>query len=145
MALLGKISPQGASTYKTKFPAVVKQVRPKTKEDDQTAYLTQMVRAELKADGHPADEVAQKGYRITTTFDKKMMDQAVASVHQALGPRRTWPKGTQVGLVTIDPATGAVRAIYGGDGVTRFQNAATQDSPQAGSTFKAFTLLAALE
>jgi membrane peptidoglycan carboxypeptidase len=145
LALLGKISPQAAATYKAAFPSPVKQVRPRTRMDDQTPYLTQMVRADLKANGYPLDQVAKKGYRIVTTFDKKMIDQAVASVHDALGPRRTWTKGTQVGLVSIDPATGAVRAIYGGDGVTRFQNAATQDSPQAGSTFKAFTLLAALE
>jgi membrane peptidoglycan carboxypeptidase len=145
MALLGKISPQDAQTYKAHFPVIVKQVRPKTKEDDQTPYLTQMVRSELQADGYPLSEVAKKGYRIVTTFDKKMIDEAVASVHEALGPRKTWTKGAQVGLVTLDPSTGAVRAIYGGDGVTRFQNAATQDAPQAGSTFKAFTLLAALE
>jgi membrane peptidoglycan carboxypeptidase len=104
-----------------------------------------MVLAELRERDPGGPDPAKAGYRITTTFDKKMIDQAVASVHDVLGPRSTWTKDTQVGLVSLDPTTGEVKAIYGGDGKTRFQNAATQDAPQAGSTMKPFTLLAALE
>jgi membrane peptidoglycan carboxypeptidase len=72
-------------------------------------------------------------------------------VNEKLGPRtkakkkKGWPEGTQAALVSIDPNTGAVKAIYGGDGRTRFANAVTGDTAQAGSTFKPFTLVAALE
>ena len=49
-------------------------------------------------------------------------------------------------IVSIDPADGAVKAIYGGrDFVTQQYNAATKGVAQAGSTFKPFTLVAALE
>jgi len=49
-------------------------------------------------------------------------------------------------MATINPATGAVMAIYGGsDYLTRNRNAATQDEAVAGSTFKPFALVAALE
>ena len=118
--------------------------------DDQTVYLKQMVRAELSSLGFKQEDIDTGGYNIYTTFDKDLMDQAVKSVQQTLGPRTVkgkpnWPAGTQIGLTSIDPTTGAVRAIYGGDGTTRFFNAASQDRPRAGSTFKVFALLAALE
>ena len=134
-----------ATQIRGRMPMAKQQVHPATKEDDQTVYLAEMVKAELRERDPGGPDPAKAGYRITTTFDKKMIDQAVASVHDVLGPRKTWTTGTQVGLVTLDPTTGEVKAIYGGDGKTRFQNAATQDAPQAGSTMKPFTLIAALE
>jgi membrane peptidoglycan carboxypeptidase len=89
-------------------------------------------------------EIDTGGLRITTTFDKDLVDQAVKSVDETLGPRRSWPKGTQVALAAVDHRNGAVKAIYGGDG-KRQTNAAAQDNAQAGSTFKPFTLIAYLE
>src|SRR6476646_7047101 len=65
------------------------------------------------------------------------------AVDNVLGWRSKWPSGTQVGMASVKPATGAVLAIYGGDD-KRVQNAATQDQITAGSTFKPFTLIAAL-
>ena len=49
-------------------------------------------------------------------------------------------------LTSIDPRRSAIVAVYGGpDFVTSPRNAATQDVAQGGSTFKPFTLIAALE
>jgi membrane peptidoglycan carboxypeptidase len=50
-------------------------------------------------------------------------------------------------MATVDVRTGAVKAIYGGtDYVTgRQRNAATSDRAQAGSTFKPFALITALD
>ena len=126
--------------------------------DDQTDYLTQMVKSELQDlatdPAHPRpdlapDKVETAGYNIYTTFDKTLMDDAVKAVKRQLGERTikgkpNWLPGTQIGLVSLDPRNGAVRAIYGGDGV-RARNAATQDEIPAGSTFKLFSLLAGLE
>ena len=54
--------------------------------------------------------------------------------------------GVRYGVVSIDPQTGQVKALYGGaDFATQQFNDATQSRPQAGSTFKPFTLVAALE
>jgi membrane peptidoglycan carboxypeptidase len=147
---LGRITQDQADAFNfqrdvvNKIYPVSKSVR---KEDDQTIYLEQMVRSELNRQGHDFSEVSRGGYKVYTTFDKKLIDEAVKSVHDSaigIGPRKKWPKGTEVGLVSLDPRSGAVRAIYGGNG-TRSYSAATQDSPQAGSIYKTFTLLAALE
>ncbi len=51
-----------------------------------------------------------------------------------------------VGMASIKPGDGAIVAVYGGeDFAKRPQNSATQDKMQAGSTFKIFTLIAALQ
>ena len=60
-----------------------------------------------------------------------------------LGPRKTWPAAPRSGWSTWIPTTGAVLAIYGGNGSSSW-NAATQAPVVAGSTFKPFALIAAL-
>src|SRR5690606_8384492 len=56
------------------------------------------------------------------------------------------PDNNRVALVSIDPESGAIVALYGGpDFVSQSRNAATQDVAQSGSTFKPFTPVAALE
>mgnify|MGYP003339161370 CR=1 FL=1 len=56
------------------------------------------------------------------------------------------PEDLHVGLVAIKPGTGEVVALFGGkDYLKRQLNDATQGIAQAGSTFKVFTLAAALE
>jgi len=55
-------------------------------------------------------------------------------------------KGVRAGLVAIKPGDGAGVAMYGGkDSIEQPLNAATQATMQAGSTFKPFALMAALE
>ena len=52
----------------------------------------------------------------------------------------------QAGLVAIKPGDGAVVAMYGGEDYAKIQlNSATGATMQAGSTFKPFALIAALE
>jgi membrane peptidoglycan carboxypeptidase len=61
------------------------------------------------------------------------------------GPE-TGVKGLRIGIAAVQPGTGAVLAIYGGDDYLTDQfNNATQGTVQAGSTFKPFALAAALE
>jgi membrane peptidoglycan carboxypeptidase len=114
---------------------------------DQRRYLMQMVRYELveRNKMYTQEELDTGGYRIITTFDRDLIKQAWRAVRAKLGSPEDWPAGTQAALVSVDPSSGAVVSIYGGDGVTRAQNAVTQDTAQAGSTFKPFTLIAALE
>lgn len=114
--------------------------------DDQSSYLLQMVRTELVTNKHlfTDEQLDTGGLRIVTTFNPRLIADGVKAVRTALGKRADWPDGTQVAMASLDPTTGAVRAIYGGDG-KRSQNAATQDEAQAGSTFKPFALIAGLE
>ncbi len=108
-------------------------------------YLLTTVRAELEsAAGLTQEQIDRGGYRIVTTFDARAQEAAVQAVQDQLPA--SVPEGLQVALSAIDPATGGVRAMYGGaDYLQRNRNAVTQDIAQAGSTFKPFTLVAALE
>jgi len=129
------------------FPTEIrdrKQVVSRGAWGSQTQYMMAMVRAEAKKMGYTDERIDHGGLKIETTFDAQLVGQAVNSVNATLGPKAKWPKGTQASLVSIDHKTGAIRAIYGGDG-TRHQNAADQDIAEAGSTFKPFGLVAALE
>ena len=109
----------------------------------QTGYLMDAVRHELKTAGGLTDEqIDRGGLKIETGIDKKMMKSAVKSVENLPELK----SGMHVGLSSVDPKTGEIRAIYGGkDYFKRMHNASTQDTAQAGSTFKPFTLVAGLE
>jgi penicillin-binding protein 1A len=89
-------------------------------------------------------EVFNGGLKITTTIDPG----AQAAQEQAV--REGVPKnsiGVTAAAVSIEPSTGAVRAMVGGPGFDQFKyNIAThQPGRQTGSSFKTFVLLAAME
>jgi penicillin-binding protein 1A len=89
------------------------------------------------------------GYRITTTLDSDW--QRAAQV--AVANRLDTPGDPEAALVAIDPRTGAIRAMIGGRNFQREQlNLALTGAKgfggtgrHAGSAFKVFTLVAALE
>ncbi|MFZ0160483.1 MAG: transglycosylase domain-containing protein, partial [Kineosporiaceae bacterium] len=111
----------------------------------QRGYLLDMVVAEAEKRANlTRQELETGGYMIRTTFDRKLIAKGVDAVDEVLGPRKKWPGGTQVGMATVRPSDGAVVAVYAGDD-ERARNAATLDQVQAGSTFKPFALIAALE
>ncbi|MDO4900665.1 transglycosylase domain-containing protein [Actinomyces sp.] len=109
-----------------------------------TGYLLQMVRAELEAKaGMEPENIDTGGYRIVTTIDKKNQDAAVAAVNNL--PEGASPN-LRAALVSIDSRTGGILALYGGeDYLTNQVNSSTDAVAQAGSTFKPFAMVAALE
>ena len=124
------------------FPPVIKYQTSETYQGP-TGYLLQMVKSELTTKGGlTEDQLNTAGLNIVTTIDQPMENAAVAAVNAL--PAGKNPH-TMVALVSIDPSTGAIRALYGGaDYLARARNAVTQDAAQAGSTFKPFTLITAL-
>jgi membrane peptidoglycan carboxypeptidase len=111
-----------------------------------TGHVLMAVRQELET-YFSEEEIDTGGLRIQTTIDPRLQQAAVDAMRDPeVYPTEGRPPTVQSGLVSIDPASGAVRAMYGGDDyLARQRNSVTQDTAQAGSTFKPFTLVAALE
>ncbi|WP_245647188.1 transglycosylase domain-containing protein [Microtetraspora niveoalba] len=124
------------------FPTLAKQKAPLTR-NDKNGYMVDQVIAELRRLGYSDEDINQGGLKITTTFDKKLMKLAEESVKAVL-PDNT-PKKVRTGLAAVDPRTGEVLAFYGGDYASNQYDNAFSAKVQAGSTFKPYTLAAALE
>lgn len=83
----------------------------------------------------------QAGLRIETTLDLDLQNGARRATEAVLD-RKNDPDSA---LVSIDPTTGAVRAMVGGRDFDKEKyNLAVQGKRQPGSTFKPFTMVAAL-
>ena len=89
------------------------------------------------------EQIETRGYRIVTTIDpaaQAATEDAVAEMPD------DHDENLRVGAITMSPETGAILSLYGGADYLEVQrNAVTQDVAQAGSTFKPFALVAALE
>ncbi len=142
MQSLGWLAPSVRA--QTTLPPVVKRAT-SNRLAGPRGYLIDTVRRELRTKGFSDAEIDGGGLRVRSTFDGPTQQAAISAI-AAAGPK-TGTKGLHIGLAAIDPATGAVVAMYGGpDYVTRpGLNDATQSIAQAGSTFKPFALAAGLE
>lgn len=122
----------------------VKESQTKQVYSGTNGYLLQMVRSELenKAKISP-EQIDTGGFKIVTTINQKDQEAAVNSV-KSLPPGAS--PNLRKALVSIDPKTGGLLALYGGDDYLTSQvNTSTDAIAQAGSTFKPFALVAALE
>ncbi|MFJ1794823.1 transglycosylase domain-containing protein [Kitasatospora griseola] len=96
-------------------------------------------------------QLAQGGYTITLTLDSKKQQQLQDAVQTQLTDNlkpdaRKVDAAAQAGAVSVDPKTGQVLALYGGaDATKHWIDNATRTDYQAGSTFKAIALAAALD
>ena len=89
------------------------------------------------------NRVFQGGLEIHTTFDPTAQGLAESAVRTEF-PRNNL--GIIAGLVSVEPGTGAVRAMVGGPGFDEFEfNVTTQKGRPTGSSFKPFVLAAAFE
>jgi membrane peptidoglycan carboxypeptidase len=105
-------------------------------------FLMDTVRKELKANGFTDAEIDLGGFRVITTFNKTAQRAAVRAVRQERPTINA--KGVHIGMSAVQPGTGRVIAMYGGETAGNL-NEATQARIQPGSSFKAFALSAALE
>ena len=107
-------------------------------------YIIDAAQKELAKLGFTQEQLMVGGYVIKTTLEQRAQQSAVDAVNK-LYPSKA-PDNLHIGLVAIRPGTGEVVAMYGGkDYVVRQLNDATQSIALAGSTFKPFALIAALE
>lgn len=125
------------------FPTIVPSKAANTFGGPQ-GHLIEQVRQTMFEIGITEDQINLSGLRVITTFNKVAQDALFAAVLEE-GPTENI-EGLRIGVASVRPETGEVVAIYGGADylVNQFNNA-TQMIGQAGSTFKPFTLAAALE
>lgn len=96
-------------------------------------------------------QLEQGGYEIHTTFDKRKVKELEAAVNKVrkenIKPDQRPKTDTHVqfGGASVNPKSGAIEAIYGGEDATKhFTNNADVTGAQVGSTFKPFVLAAAM-
>jgi penicillin-binding protein 1A len=143
MAALGRITPERATRLK------LQDVRTHPSDGGlsfppKLGYFLDYTKRTLIAKYNEA-QVLGGGLKVTTGLDPRMQ----AAAEEAVAARLNTPGDPQAAVVAIDPATGEVRAMYGGTNWGKSQvNLATGKGGtgrQAGSAFKPFTLTAAME
>ena len=107
-------------------------------------HIIEAVQKELAKLGFSQNQLLVGGLVIKTTLDQQAQQSAVDAVNKFYPTKA--PDNLHIGLVAIRPGTGEIVALYGGrDYLARQLSDATQSIALAGSTFKPFALVAALE
>lgn len=107
-------------------------------------HIIELVQKELNKLGFTDDQIMVGGLVVRTTLVQQAQQAAVDAVNKQ-SPAKA-PAGLHIGLVAIRPGTGEIVALYGGkDYLERQLSDATQSIALAGSTFKPFAIIAALE
>jgi penicillin-binding protein 2D len=104
-------------------------------------YFVSYVRKQL-LNQYSETQVFKGGLKVYTTIDTRLERDAERAVKNTL-PSKSDPDAA---LVSIDPRSGFIKAMYGGRDYNKSSfNAATQGRRQPGSSFKTFVLVTALE
>ncbi|MER5801824.1 MULTISPECIES: transglycosylase domain-containing protein [Streptomyces] len=135
----------------TKFPMPKKQT---SSLSGQTGYLVDIAKEYVaKQAGITPEQLEKGGYRISTTFDKKKvseLEKAVKATKKSFldtKARPTTDKDVQFGAASVDPKTGAIVALYGGEGFDKghYSNNANTTGVPVGSTWKPIVLATAMQ
>jgi membrane peptidoglycan carboxypeptidase len=105
-------------------------------------YVLQTLRTQFHI--QPSD---RKGYRIYTSLDLNLQHMAEQVVHDQIAQKGNYYNFHDAALVSMDPKTGEILAMVGGDNYNRpggWINMANTPR-QPGSTFKIYTYTAAIE
>lgn len=120
----------------------------------EAGYLVDTARRELIAAGVGEQELAGGGWRITLSIEpdrQRALREAVAFglTSSDRGPEPRAPRrdpDRQAGAVSVDPKTGRIVALYGGDDYfEHYLNNATRADYQAGPTFAPVVLASKIE
>ncbi len=110
----------------------------------QKGHVLEMVRKELVRLKFSDEEIDGGGLQVTTTFTPQAMQAAEQGVIDGR-PEGFGDKELHVGVASVEPGTGAVRGMYGGQDYLQSQINWALAGGQAGSTFKAFAVAAAIK
>ena len=122
---------------------------PKLAKDDESGdtlggpkgHLVELVEEQLVEHKFTEDEIYGGGLKVVTTLNWKAQRATEAAV------REQSPKGLKqlhIGVSSVEPGTGALRAMYGGRDYVQSQINWATAGGQPGSSFKAFALAAGL-
>ena len=143
----GFITPEEAQA--ASFPAYIPPPKLTGGNDGQAGYLMNEVVRELSRSGPFADnpeQITTLGLNIITTIDKDLQAEAALIAQEPFEGDHPANPNLQVAIVSINPTNGEYLTLYGGENYAEVQfNFATDGRAQGGSTFKPFTLIAALE
>lgn len=144
-----------SATERAKYTKLPKLENPRSNFalSGQVGYLVDLAKGYLVNNTNiTADDLQRGGYSIHTTFNRekvKELEAAVSKVQKAKIKPKERPKTdthVQFGGASVEPSTGAIKAIYGGvDATKHFTNNADVTGAQVGSTFKPFVLAAAMK
>ncbi|GGW97658.1 transglycosylase domain-containing protein [Streptomyces chryseus] len=134
---------------------------PKLKESEQATglggqkgYLVETAKKYVMKQTKISPEALERGgYRIYTTFNKRKVDAMEKAVNKTkkefldAKQRPATDKLVQFGSASVDVDTGAIVALYGGDGWDKkhFTNNADTSGVPVGSTWKPYVLAAAMQ
>src|SRR3954467_10060365 len=120
-------------------------------------FICQAVQHSLEQHGFDEARLEAGGYRVVTTIDRKdqLAAQAAMSDQDGTYQRRGLHKGHEGAMISVQPGDGAIRAMYGGseycpakkhpDSCTDLTGVASSYGRPAGSSFKPYTVIAALK
>jgi penicillin-binding protein 1A len=134
----GMITQEQHDDAVVQVPPTEENVNPPQPQSEKPYFTTWVTQQAVEKFG--ADRVFGGGMKIETTLDPELQTAAESAASQIAGI------GPAVSIVTIENATGEVKAMVGGDSFRdKPFNLATNGHRQPGSAFKPFILLAALE
>ena len=116
--------------------------RGRVEYENDNEYFLNAVRKELARE-YGDDAVYEGGLKIYTTLDPELQEMADDAVDSVVDPASGDPSAS---LVSVDPGTGAVRAMVGGSDFREVKfNLATEAHRQSGSAFKPFVYAEAVD
>lgn len=141
---MNKLDSATAEQYKTKFPAP-KKLNKNSVFKGQNGYLLRRSINALAALGITEKDLGKQGFHIVTTWDQGRQNH-MAKVVKSFMKKHDLPKSVHVGTTSIDASSGEILAAYGGSNyLDQEWDDAYNSHVQAGSSFKAYVLAAALK
>ncbi|MGV9384010.1 transglycosylase domain-containing protein [Nonomuraea sp. NPDC003707] len=133
----------GQLPKRAKFPKLAKLDKKETLKGI-NGYMVDIAQRELEQRGISRESLRSGGFRVTTTFDRKLMQAAKNAVESNLAT--VHDKHIRANMAAVDPRNGRVIAFYSGrDYLKSFTNNAFDAYKQAASAFKPYVLAAWLE
>ena len=115
--------------------------RGRVEYENDNEYFLDAVRKEMARE-YGEEALYEGGLKIYTTLDPALQELAATSVDGVVAPELGDPSAS---LVSVEPSTGAVKAMVGGSDFEQLKfNLATQGKRQPGSSFKTFVLAEAI-